>query len=86
MGELGRVVLPATRTLALVEFLEPTDARRAFRSLAYKRFQHVPLYLEWAPADIFTAKVHTRKPTPCHNDQRALHRRYLCETHRRCLT
>ena len=57
VGELGRVVLPPTRTLALVEFLEAADARAAFRGLAYKRFQHVPLYLEWAPADIFTAKV-----------------------------
>ena len=25
----------------------------AFRKLAYKRFMHVPLYLEWAPLDIF---------------------------------
>ncbi len=57
VGELGRVVLPPTRTLALVEFLEAADARAAFRGLAYKRFQHVPLYLEWAPADIFTTKV-----------------------------
>ncbi len=61
IGELGRVVLPPTRTLALVEFLEPADARAAFRGLAYKRFQHVPLYLEWAPADIFTTKVPTRR-------------------------
>ena len=28
---------------------------RAFKSLAYKRYQHVPIYLEWAPANIFTA-------------------------------
>ena len=25
----------------------------AFRKLAYKKFMHMPLYLEWAPADIF---------------------------------
>ncbi len=25
------------------------------QTLAYKRFQHVPLYLEWAPKDIFTS-------------------------------
>jgi multiple RNA-binding domain-containing protein 1 len=57
MGELRRLVLPPTRTLALVEFLEPADARAAFRKLAYKRFQHVPLYLEWAPADVFTVRA-----------------------------
>lgn len=33
----------------------PQDARRAFKSLAYKRYQHVPLYLEWAPKGIFSS-------------------------------
>ena len=28
---------------------------RAFKSMAYKRYQHVPIYLEWAPANIFRA-------------------------------
>ena len=26
---------------------------RAFKALAFKRYQHVPIYLEWAPKDIF---------------------------------
>ena len=50
-----RLVLPPTKTLALVEFGEAADARRAFKGLAYKRFQNIPLYLEWAPAGIFNA-------------------------------
>ena len=54
-GELLRLVLPPTKTLALVEYAESADARRAFKSLAYKRFQNIPLYLEWAPAEIFNA-------------------------------
>jgi len=54
-GELVRLVLPQTKTLALVEYAESADARRAFKSLAYKRFQNIPLYLEWAPAGIFNA-------------------------------
>ena len=54
-GELLRMVLPPTKTLALVEYTESADARRAFKSLAYKRFQNIPLYLEWAPAGIFNA-------------------------------
>ncbi|DAZ92847.1 TPA: hypothetical protein N0F65_012518 [Lagenidium giganteum] len=53
-GEISRFVLPPSKTLALVEFLEPSEARKAFRSLAYKKFQHVPLYLEWAPVKVFT--------------------------------
>lgn len=32
---------------------------RAFKTLAYRRFHHVPLYLEWAPRDIFS-----RAPAP----------------------
>lgn len=44
-----QILLPPSKTIALVEYGHPTDARRAFRKLAYKRFKHVPLYLEWAP-------------------------------------
>ncbi|KAK9825631.1 hypothetical protein WJX81_001303 [Elliptochloris bilobata] len=54
-GPLARLVLPPTRALALVEFEDAADARRAFRALAYKRLHHVPLYLEWAPAGVFAA-------------------------------
>ncbi|KNC78666.1 hypothetical protein SARC_08914 [Sphaeroforma arctica JP610] len=52
-GTLGRIVLPPTRTIALVEFAEPSEAREAFRRLAYTKFKSVPLYLEWAPQDTF---------------------------------
>lgn len=48
-----RLVLPPTNTLALVEFAEPQEAKSAFKSLAYKKYQQVPLYLEWAPKDIW---------------------------------
>ncbi|GLC70759.1 hypothetical protein PLESTF_001030300 [Pleodorina starrii] len=59
-GPIARLVLPPARALALVEFTEPQDARAAFRSLAYKKYHHVPLYLEWAPADVFTAPAPPR--------------------------
>jgi len=48
-GALSRLLLPPSKTVALVEFVEASEAKRAFKSLAYKRFQNVPLYLEWAP-------------------------------------
>lgn len=35
---------------------------RAFKALAYKRYQHVPIYLEWAPANIFTADAPKQQP------------------------
>lgn len=37
--------------LAIVEFLEPSEARKAFTKLAYSKFKNVPLYLEWAPGN-----------------------------------
>ncbi|KAJ1961108.1 Multiple RNA-binding domain-containing protein 1 [Dipsacomyces acuminosporus] len=52
-GSLGRVLVPPSRTIAIVEFLEPSEARSAFRNLAYKRLKDAPIYLERAPAGIF---------------------------------
>ncbi|KAJ8968375.1 hypothetical protein NQ314_002325 [Rhamnusium bicolor] len=48
-GEIGRVVLPPSGITAIVEFLEPSEARKAFTRLAYSKFKNAPLYLEWAP-------------------------------------
>uniref|UniRef100_A0A8C1I969 RNA binding motif protein 19 n=1 Tax=Cyprinus carpio TaxID=7962 RepID=A0A8C1I969_CYPCA len=59
-GSLGRVLLPPSGLTAIVEFLEPTEAKRALMKLAYTKFQHVPLYLEWAPVAVFI--------TPTNND------------------
>ena len=36
---------------------QPDDAQRAFKALAYARFGPTPLYLEWAPGDVFTAEA-----------------------------
>ncbi|XP_030000223.1 putative RNA-binding protein 19 isoform X1 [Sphaeramia orbicularis] len=55
-GSLGRVLLPPSGLTAIVEFLEPTEAKRAFTKLAYSKFHHIPLYLEWAPVGVFVAK------------------------------
>uniref|UniRef100_A0A8C6A999 RNA binding motif protein 19 n=1 Tax=Marmota marmota marmota TaxID=9994 RepID=A0A8C6A999_MARMA len=54
-GSLGRVLLPEGGITAIVEFLEPLEARKAFRHLAYSKFHHVPLYLEWAPVGVFSS-------------------------------
>ncbi|XWS12276.1 hypothetical protein CRYUN_Cryun37aG0075600 [Craigia yunnanensis] len=51
-GSLDKIVLPPTKTLALVVFLEPAEARAAYKGLAYKRYKDAPLYLEWAPDNV----------------------------------
>ncbi|XP_061352863.1 multiple RNA-binding domain-containing protein 1-like [Gastrolobium bilobum] len=53
-GNLDKIILPPTKTLALVVFLEPAEARAAFRGLAYKKFKDAPLYLEWAPSNVLS--------------------------------
>ncbi|PSS01112.1 Multiple RNA-binding domain-containing protein, partial [Actinidia chinensis var. chinensis] len=53
-GSLDKIILPPTKTLALAVFIEPAEARKAFRGLAYKRYKDAPLYLEWAPGEILS--------------------------------
>ncbi|KAI3455775.1 hypothetical protein Pfo_012438 [Paulownia fortunei] len=53
-GSLDKIILPPTKTLAVVIFLEPAEARAAFKGLAYKRYKDAPLYLEWAPGNILS--------------------------------
>ncbi|XP_054719338.1 probable RNA-binding protein 19 [Uloborus diversus] len=48
-GTVARVILPPSGMVALVEFQEQSEAKSAFTKLAYSRFHHLPLYLEWAP-------------------------------------
>lgn len=55
-GPLGRVILPTSKAIAIVEFLESADAKVAFRTLAYSKFHNVPLFLEWAPAGILKSE------------------------------
>ena len=55
-GSVGRLVLPPTGTIALIEFLDPSDAMKAYKKLSYSKFKHLPLYLEWAPEETFAAE------------------------------
>ena len=43
--------------MALVDYIEPSEARNAFKGLAYRRYQHTPLYLEWAPLGVIGTKA-----------------------------
>ncbi|CAG8982203.1 hypothetical protein HYALB_00003639 [Hymenoscyphus albidus] len=53
-GQVLRVLMPPTGTIAIVEFAQPTHARAAFSSLAYRRMKDSILYLEKAPKNLFT--------------------------------
>eukprot|EP01133_Synstelium_polycarpum_P014494 gene14494-17105_t len=58
-GELARVLLTPARTLALIEYYHVSEAKQGFRNLAYTRFHHVPMFLEWAPIGIFNKAAPT---------------------------
>jgi multiple RNA-binding domain-containing protein 1 len=55
-GDLGSFLMPPSKTMLLVEFLEPTEARAAFKGLAYRKYKHLPLYIEWAPLGVIDKK------------------------------
>lgn len=69
-GSLGRVLIPPTKTMALVEFLEAVEAKRGFRNLAYKKFKHTPLYLEWAPEAALAAKSESQSDSSKTSDKK----------------
>jgi len=54
-GALGRFILPPSKAMAIAEFSDPRQAKKAFCALSYARFQRAPLYLEWAPLGVFLA-------------------------------
>jgi len=56
-GKVLRLILPPYRTMAIVEYEDPKEAKKAFTALAYKKFKNVPLYLEWAPANALTRRT-----------------------------
>eukprot|EP00835_Amoeboradix_gromovi_P000671 NODE_25_length_35605_cov_0.353461.p3 type:complete len:729 gc:universal NODE_25_length_35605_cov_0.353461:5932-3746(-) len=59
-GDIVRLLLPPSRSVAIIEYVHPTEAKIAFKASSYKPFDGLPLYLEWAPK--FTFKKTRGKP------------------------
>lgn len=55
-GPIARILLPPSGLTALVEFCDPSEAKQAFKKLAYSKFKYLPLFLEWAPENTFETK------------------------------
>ncbi|XP_068158437.1 probable RNA-binding protein 19 [Drosophila tropicalis] len=56
-GPIGRIVLPPSGVTALIEYCDASEARQAFKKLAYSKFKDAPLFLEWAPDETFTVSL-----------------------------
>jgi multiple RNA-binding domain-containing protein 1 len=52
-GELVRCSVAPSGTVAIVQYIDNASAQRAFQKLAFSKYKHAPLYLEWAPEDVF---------------------------------
>lgn len=52
-GTVTRVILPPHGVTAIVEMQEETEAKKAFDKLLNYKVNHVPIYLEWAPINVF---------------------------------
>lgn len=64
-GALGRVIMPPTRSIAIVEFADEGEAKMAFKKLYMRKLHHLPLKLEWAPSSALgkePAESRTDKP------------------------
>lgn len=67
-GSLNRVLLPPHGVTAIVEMQNVSEAKKAFEKMSVFKFKHVPLYLEWAPVNIFKsdAVISTAYPVQVH--------------------
>ena len=52
-GELSRVLIPPAGTIAVVEFVHPDEAARAFKLVAYQLLGSTIVYLEKGPIGMF---------------------------------
>jgi len=56
-GQIIRLLMPPSGTIAIVEFAKPDEAQKAFRGLAYRKMGDSILFLEKAPRDLFDPNV-----------------------------
>ncbi|CAK1580385.1 unnamed protein product [Parnassius mnemosyne] len=68
-GQVARFLMPKHGITALVDFIEPFEAKKAFNKLAYSQFKAAPLYLEWAPENVFVKTVETKETAPNETDK-----------------
>ncbi|PGH14211.1 hypothetical protein AJ79_03184 [Helicocarpus griseus UAMH5409] len=56
-GQIKRLLMPPSGTIAIVEFVLPDECQKAFKGLAYRKLGDSILFLERAPKDLFDEKA-----------------------------
>ncbi|RHZ51536.1 RNA-binding ribosome biosynthesis protein MRD1 [Aspergillus thermomutatus] len=54
-GQITRLLMPPSGTIAIIEFARPDEAQNAFKGLAYRKVGDSILFLEKAPTNLFDA-------------------------------
>ncbi|VDO39245.1 unnamed protein product [Onchocerca flexuosa] len=67
-GPVKQILMPPGGVTAILEMENSVDAQKAFSALAYSRFRSQPLFLEWAPYDVFKSRKLENKDE--NNDQK----------------
>ncbi|KAK1149579.1 Multiple RNA-binding domain-containing protein 1 [Aspergillus melleus] len=60
-GQLTRLLMPPSGTIAIAEFGRPDEAQKAFKGLAYRKVGDSILFLEKAPKNLFDPSVVPQK-------------------------
>ncbi|KAK9368300.1 hypothetical protein V1509DRAFT_84955 [Lipomyces kononenkoae] len=68
-GDIRRVLMPPSNTIAVVEMVNAPQARVAFAKLAYRRFKSSILYLEKAPKNLLRSDTAILPVGPSVRDQ-----------------
>ncbi|KAL4928532.1 RNA-binding ribosome biosynthesis protein MRD1 [Aspergillus undulatus] len=63
-GQLTRLLMPPSGTIAIVEFARPDEAQKAFKGLAYRKLGDSIIFLEKAPKNLFESNVPPQNPLP----------------------
>ncbi|KAF0987216.1 hypothetical protein HZS_7320 [Henneguya salminicola] len=54
---MPNVILPPYGVTAIIAFGNKNEAKKAFKSLYFSKFKHLPFYLQWAPLNSFNKSV-----------------------------
>ena len=60
-GYVLRCVMPPSKSIAIVEYQDVSQAKNAFEKLSYATYRLIPLYLEWAPLHTFETSAQEMK-------------------------
>lgn len=55
-GNISAFLVPKSKTIVVIDFVESAEAKAAFKGLAYRSYHKQPLYLEWASIDLLDKK------------------------------